>query len=240
MSDHLERTLRAMKSFEKLVEDARTVRLQFQDADMDVPKPLALLLGETGRERGSVWRGPQPPKRPTRAKEHWLWADAKSLVPFELAPAILRREKRHIPASEIVGIILSEFLPNQNTTSILNTGPRLEAQGIIKRFDDGWHLLDASKAPYLYEGVAWGPAEVFQSQTVAAFRRMLILDLLKVMPGGLMTMQILEHLKTSGLVRGPVPTKELTMDDMEVLERENKVRRVGNAKKWVLNNDSKQ
>jgi len=99
--------------------------------------------------------------------------------------------------------------------------------------DDGWKLGDPESAAVIYNGAAWGPPRVFQKYELAAHRREIILHLLKLHPGGLMTMQIVNLLEGSNHCKAPI-NKYLLKADMEILQKARRVKRISNSRKWEL------
>lgn len=88
------------------------------------------------------------------------------------------------------------------------------------------------RAPILFEGRLWGPANIFQKYEIADHRREAILWLLQKFPGQ-QIVQIVERLQDCEWVRAP-KNKDLVKADMQILEKDGLVERRGNTRKWQL------
>ncbi len=234
----LAKEIRALESLSKLMKAAEECRNLFDEAGMDYPEPLRRVLGQIKPEDAAgatrtIQIPPPPVSRPTGVGDGWIYVPKDALTPQTVVLGVLRDAAAPMP----VGQIVSEVSANEcdaNDGSIANIGTRLQRLGIIERTDDGWRLLDKSKAPLLNGKYAWGPAEgVFMKQEVAARRREAIVYVLGLFPSGLMNMQIVEQLEACAWLKTPL-SKDLVKMDLEDLKAAGRVKRVGNTNKWVL------
>jgi hypothetical protein len=154
----------------------------------------------------------------------------RDLSPVNLALAVLAASGVEM-APKAALTEARKVWPDVVSGSFYNVGTRLERDGLIRKTDSGWAIVDASKAPVINVGYAWGPVAIFSRWEVASHRRELILHLLGDR-GGQMIMQIVAALAKDGC-KAPV-TKDLVKVDMQCLQKDEKVKRVGNSKKWVL------
>lgn len=113
-----------------------------------------------------------------------------------------------------------------------NIGTRLSGKQ-INRTDSGWQLISPEETGVLHEGYLWGPRAFFHKYELAAHRRLAILHVLSFFNGGLQLRQILEWLRKCNWVHAPV-NKDLLKADLEILDRDEKIRKVGNSGKWEL------
>jgi hypothetical protein len=124
------------------------------------------------------------------------------------------------------------MVPTVSSGSISNIGTRLNGKS-IQRQDDGWVIVDPSKAGIIKDGFLWGPPSIFEKHELAAHRRDAILHLLKHYNAGLQAVQIVEQLHNCHWIQAPI-NKDLLKADLEVLQQAGKIRRRGNSKKWEL------
>ena len=224
----------ALRSLLSLLEQAERCRQLYERAGMTIPEPLRRILGIADADvaphpRVSVPPPTSPPK-PAEAQPGWIWIRSEDATPTSVVLAILRDSKEAIRAKD-VNAKVHAIQPEVITGSISNIGNRLDGEKIIQRTEEGWSLKERDKAPVFREGYFWGPPAVFGKQELAAHRRDGILHLLRVSPGGLQTSQIVEQLRVCPWLHAPL-NKELVQADIENLEREKKVRRRGNSRKW--------
>ena len=172
------------------------------------------------------------PVQAVGAQEEWLSIPAVEGTATSLVLAALRDKTTPVPVRR-VGELVAEINPRIPLGTIHNIGTRLSASGLIARTDDGWSLLQNEMAPLLDHGYLWGPRTVFDKQDLAAHRREAILHVLECFSSGLQVVQIVEQLKATTWVQAPV-SKDLLKADMEILENDRRVRRVGNSKKWEV------
>lgn len=227
----------AYASFAKLLTQVDECKRLFERAGIDVPEPLKRLMGTANGNRRRRTRVSIPaldrdyrPIQAVEAQEEWLSIPAVEGTATSLVLAALRDKSTPVPVRR-VGELVAEVNPRIALGSIHNIGTRLSAQGVIRRTEDGWALLRNEASPLLDHGYLWGPRNVFDKPDLAAHRREAILHILECFPGGLQIVQIVEQLKSTSWVLAPV-SKDLLKADMEILENDRKVRRVGNSKKW--------
>jgi hypothetical protein len=234
-TDRLNAEQEAVRSVLSLIELAERSRQLHERAGMTMPEPLRRILGIVDTPE----RSPQPrvtvpaptsPPRPQEAQPGWIWINAEDASPTSVVLAILRGSKEPIRAKDVTAKVHA-IQPKVITGSISNIGNRLDGDKIIQRTDEGWSLKERDKAPVFHDGYFWGAPGVFGKQELAAHRRDGILHLLHVSPGGLQAAQIVEQLRVCPWLHAPL-NKELVQADIENLEREKKVRRRGNSRKW--------
>jgi hypothetical protein len=227
----------ATQSLVKLLEQARRCQLLYERAQMAFPEPLKRLLSMNGAATVAVARreisipAPQPPPAPTSAKPDWLWIPQESATPTSITLAILRASKTPMPAREVVAKVM-DVLPNVPRGSVNNIGTRLNGKSIYRQ-DSGWQVINPEGAGILHEGYLWGPREFFHKYELAVHRRAAILHILSFFQGGLQPRQLLEQLRKCSWVHAPV-NKDLLKADLEILDQNEKIRRVGNSGKWEL------
>jgi hypothetical protein len=233
---------KALQAHLKLIEHAGEVRRLFEEAGMALPPSVATLLGEGSsnsqagvREPRMVVTPPESPQRPLEAEKDWVWVPASDLSVTTLVLGILRQHQRPLRPPELFAEI-QRYNPDANFGSMLNIGLRLNGV-LIERSEQGWKVTNQEQAPVLHEGHAWGPAGVFLKQEVAAHRRVLICHILRAAgPKGMQTMDITRQLQNSTYCRAPV-SKDLVKMDMQALEGEHKVRKVGYSRRWTIIDD---
>jgi len=227
-----------MQSLLSLMEAARECRRLYDAANMNVPEPLARLLGEEPSPSASTGAKPRlivpPPERPSAPAEYrddWIWIPLSAATATTLVLGVLRGATVPMAAKEVVARV-QRVRPDAVGGTIANIGTRLSST-VLRRTDQGWSLEDSSRAPVLFGDFAWGSPDVFGKQELAAHRRQTILHVLRVNPDGLQTTQLLKMLGRCPWLRAPV-TKDLVKIDMEELQGDGQVRRIGNTRKWAL------
>ena len=233
--------LKAQEALLQLMQDAKEVARLFKAAGLDTPNPLERLFGTT--EKRTRGRGHQqfdissfePPNKPAEAQADWIWVDVPELTTATLALAVLREAGGGPMTASRICDSASRYQPNLNRTSLMNVGPRLDGK-VIKRTPEGWILDDPTKAALIFEARAWGPIDVFLMQDITSFRRSIIRHILQALPSGLMAMQILDQLKKFDYYKFPL-NKELVQDDLEAMQTQTAVKRIGNSRKWTLTKD---
>lgn len=226
----------AMKSLLALFESAKRTRRLFDEANMSLPEPLARFLGEE-RSRGPTVReptlqipSPDWPKPPADvAGTRHITVRLNELAPTTLVVALLQKAGGPLRAKELVGQV-QNILPNASYGTIMNIGSRL-SDDLINKGSDGWSLKAGAKAPLIHGDRAWGEPELFSKQDVAAHRREAVEHLLRLNPGGLQIVQVVEQLKLCEWMLAPV-SKDLVKIDVQELAQEGRAQRVGNSKKW--------
>lgn len=235
----LAKELRALEALSKMVKAAEDCRNLFDEAGMAYPEPLRRLLGlmkpeDAGmtRREPSIQIPPPDVSRPPGVADGWIYVPKAALTPQTVVLGLLREVGVPLPVKQVVTAVRATGC-EANDGSIANIGTRLASQGVITRSDSGWSLVDKEKAPILNGKYAWGTADMFMKQEVAARRRDAILHMLKLFPAGLMSLQIVEQLEGCAWLKTPL-SKDLVKMDMEDLKRDGLVRRSGTTKKWVL------
>ena len=179
---------------------------------------------------------PPTPAKPPEWKKDWVWVRLSELTPTSLVLGLLRRENRPVLPSEMVAMT-RQYHPDINQGTIYNLGLRLRDKR-IENGGNGWTLIDPATAPVIHDEYAWGPPSVFQSFDLAAFRREAVLHVLRaVSPDGLMAMQIVRHLQQFKSPRVPVD-KTMMKVDLDILQGKEKVKQIGNSRKWALSKSS--
>ncbi len=233
---------KAYESFRKLMASADETRTLFEEADLELPEPLARFLGVVPHEeaqglRISVSPPPHPPC-PPEADPDWIWVPIHDLLLQTMMLAIMRGHGGPISAKAIQEKA-SVYDPDVNLTSLYNAGARLEKDEILSKLEHGWSLNNPSDAPVLHGEYAWGPPRVFSRQEIAAHRRLIIHHLLSVAPDGMQVMQIVRHFRQDPALYPPAlgaVTKDLVKIDLEKMSSYRRVRRVGQSRKWVAIN----
>jgi hypothetical protein len=225
----------AAKSLVDLYDLAKKCQELHAAARMPVPEPLKRLLGVSEDNTNSGTKNSDPVnapdhRRPPGATEEWLSIKVSEAGVSAVALAILR-ESGTIRPRDLNRAVL-EKLPEATSGSVANMGTRLQGT-IIDRTDEGWKLLNKEAAGIIIDDRIWGPSSAFQTQDIAAHRRESILHILSAYPSGLQIVQIVEQLRKCSWVHAPV-NKDLLKADMEVLQKQEKVRRRGNSKKWEV------
>lgn len=225
------------ESFAALLRRAEELAAAFQDAGIQTPEPLKRLFDEDQKEDDSkaVQLPLIPPIRreniPTDAGKDWISIWAQEGTPTSVTLALLRGSKEPVRPRDLNQRVL-EILPDATAGSVANIGTRLGGS-VIDRGEDGWSLARIDSAPVLFDGFLWGPPSVFQKQEIAAHRREALLYVLERFPSGLQIVQIADELKKLGWVKAPI-NKDLVKDDVNVLAKEQKIRRRGNSGKWEI------
>jgi hypothetical protein len=228
----------ATKSLLALQEAAERCREAYERAHMGLPEPLKRFLGlmepapaEKPKPAVSI---PEPDlRRPPGSHPDWFSVPLVSATPTSTALAVLRESGGGPLRAGLVTDRVLALLPNSSSGSVANVGTKLTTEGLIERTDEGWRLTDSSKAPVLFEGRLWGPPAAFGKYEIAAYRREVVLHLLRLAPTGLQTTQVVEQLRQCPWLVAPV-NKEVVQDDIEVLRAEKRIRRRGASKKWEL------
>ena len=149
------------------------------------------------------------------------------MSPQGLALALLRENASPVQPKEIAEYVAQTLGENNvNLRSVYNVGPRLQKEGLIEKSSDGWELTDPSRAPVVHEGHAWGSQSVFTRQEIAAYRRELILGLLRRSADGLLAMQITRELEKSEFCK-VTANKDVVKLDLQALVAEKKIKRHG-------------
>jgi hypothetical protein len=230
----------AYESVKAVLAAARRCQELHERAGLALPQRVQWLLGvaaspaATRTEVQPAARIPAPElsDRPKGAAPDWIAIPTKDATVTTVALAILRAAGEPIRSRDVTERVMN-LLPNSTSGSVANAGTRLVAEGLVDRSDDGWLLLKPERAAVLQDGRLWGPQGIFVKQEVAAHRREAILHVLKHFPKGLQIVQTVEELKNCLWLHAPT-NKDLVKMDMKALLDVQKVRRVGNTKKWQL------
>jgi hypothetical protein len=236
----LDKETRAYEALSRLMKVAAECRVVFDEVGLEYPPPLRRILGEDELEAGNAHGSPRPVRisapsvaRPEGVPDGWVNVPMEAVNPQTVVLGVLRDATVPMTVKQVVAEVKARGTREVNDGSIANIGTRLEGAHVIERTDDGWALVDRSRAPLLNGPYAWGAPDVFMKQELAARRREAILHVLRMFPAGLMNMQIVERLESCTWLKTPL-AKDLIKMDMEDLQRAEKVKRVGNTKKWVL------
>jgi hypothetical protein len=228
----------AMESMIKLLEQAKRCQMLYERAHMSFPEPLKRVLGQSGNGAGAApiqetLNIPEPtrPPMPDGAKSDWIWVKQEDATVTSVALALLRAANAPVRPRDLITEVMN-ILPDANRGSVNNIGTKFGG-GLIDRTDDGWRITNPEKAGIFSGGYLWAPKEVFQQFELAAHRRDAIVHVLRNFPGGLQLRQILEQLKRCAWMRAPL-NKHLLKADLNVLDEQKKIRRVGNSGKWGL------
>lgn len=236
----IDRELRAYASMAQLLTLAKETQKLFEAAGSALPEPLVRLLNiaPSGNDRPPRTTLPrisvspmESPPRPSEAESSWIWVPIESLRVSELVLGVLRDQTTRVPAPQVVELA-KRLRPDIVAGSVMNAGARMDGIHIDRSYE-GWKLIDPTMVPLLYQGNAWGPPSVFYETELAAHRRLVILHILRAMPSGLMLVQLVEHVRDSGLCQASV-NKDLVKGDLEALLAAKKVRQVSNSRKWEL------
>src|SRR5260370_32742253 len=232
-------TAEAYQKFAQALEELESSRKLFELAGEPLPEKLKEFFGinrNHGRasEISVTITPPQRVSRPEEAADEWLSIPVKDATATSLVLAVLRKTNRPVPAKEVVELV-HRMNPMLTGGSIHNIGTRLDGK-IIHRSDAGWTLIDVDKAGFVHDGYLWGPKQIFDKQELAAHRREAILTILKGIPGGLQTVQLVELLRSTAWVQAPA-SKDLVKADMELLEAHSKVRKISNSRKCSVRED---
>lgn len=236
MGNDFKATAQAYQKFAQVLEDLEATKLLFESAGEPLPEQLKEFFGV--RHSGGKIHQPlmtiQQPRRASRPEEvgdEWISVEVKEVTATGLVLAVLRQASAPLPAKEVVELV-TKINPHIPRGSINNIGTRL-ARTLIHRTDEGWRLLDPNKAGIICDGYLWGPKDIFDKPEIAAHRREAILQILRAFSSGLQTVQIVDQLRGTPWVHAPA-SKDLVKADMELLERNGKVRKISNSRKWCL------
>lgn len=225
----------AYRTLNELMLQADKSKQLFERAGLALPEPIKRLFnmteGNTKRSRLPAVPPPETRSRPSGFQDEWIMVDVSHAMPVTMVPVALGKAGKSLRASELV-LAVQKYLPEAASGSIVNTLARLKGVS-IDRADDGWKLIDASKAPVLHEGKLWGLPALFQKAEVASHRRDALVHVLRHYETGLQALQILEQLKACSWLHAPL-TKDLVKEDLKALEMAHKIRRRGNTKKWEI------
>lgn len=224
----------ATRSFLDLQEQAERCRDMYVRAHMRLPEPLRRFLdidatdGAGSQPSLSGMAPPQFPK-PSIATDEWVWVEFARTLPMTAIPAVLRDESQPLRARDVVTKVV-QLLPKASAGSVANLFSKLDGK-VIRREQDGWVLINREKAPIVYDGRLWGTSDVFQQTEIAAYRRDIIVHVLRQFDSGLQIVQIVDQLQRLEWLQAPF-NKDLVKADMQALQVDGRVRHRGNSRKW--------
>jgi len=225
----------AQRSLMEFYERAEECRLLFERANIPLPEALKRVLGMNGsgakQTSQPIIPPPDRPSMPPDATSDWIWIRAKEATPNTLVLALLRAAGGVLRSKDVT-TKMQAILPDVSRGTISNVGTRLKGTA-IELTDDGWRLIDMTKAGILHKGYLWGHPDSFGKTELAAQRRDAILHVLGMFDSGLQIVQIVENLRRCAWVVAPI-NKDLLKDDIAILLAQGKIRRRGNTKKWEL------
>src|SRR3989338_960103 len=227
---------KAYTAFLAWLDEGKKVWSIFDEEGVPVPSTLKRALSDVNSSsKNQVMRTPvrepEKPEMPPQAHEDWLWIEVKDASLRTLVLAILN-EGKSLPIKDIIKRV-KQIDPNANEGSIYNIGSQEEK---MQKTDEGWwRLQDGVEAPILFKNHIWAPADLFQKQDLAAFRRMAVRHLLAISSDGLQIMQVYRQLKDADWLRTP-KSKDLIKADLLIMKKEKRVKTLGHSKKWTLIN----
>lgn len=241
MSRDFQAVSEAYQKFAQVLKELEVSKRLFESAGEPLPEQLKEFFGggrSNGRNPISRLNIPQPhrDKRPAEASDDWISIATQDVAATNLTLAVLRSANGPVRASDVADLV-SSINPDVTRGAISNIGTRLNGT-LISRTEDGWTLTDKSKAGIICDGYFWGPVDIFEVQEKAAHRREAILQILLNFVSGLQIVQLVEQLRGCSWMKAPA-SKDLLKLDLEVLQRNHKVRRISNSKKWVLEKEGK-
>lgn len=252
MDGRFSKEYEALTALTRLMADAETCKRLHEEAGLPLPRPLAVLF-DVGQPLDSsnanppapapasalaIPRLPRPKRLPRGVTEDWIHLPIEEVQETSLVLSALNTYMSVAP-SEIIKRVQA-LRPEANTGTIANIGSRLEKERIIRRDHDGWILVDRKCTIEITDKYIWGPPDVFQKQELAAYRRMVILHVLRSWSDGLQVAQITRILEYNcEWLSDAIPvTKFLVKVDIEVLAARKLVKRIGGSKKWGLTQES--
>lgn len=221
---------KAAQSVINLIAAIRECKSVHDNAGLGYPDILARIVAPHNALPSRVEEGMNE-TRPDGVGVDWVWIKVREAYSTTLALAVLRILGSPSPPNQLTAKV-TEMRPDLSTGSIYNLGVRLEGKSIT-RSNEGWSLIDESKAPVLDGDTIWSPQESLSSHEIAAIRRRAIKELLTEYSAGLEAVQILERLLKHTSLKAPV-NKDLVKSDLEKMFSEGDIRRRGNTRKWEL------
>jgi hypothetical protein len=226
--------------FAQVLKELEVCKKLFESAGEPLPEQLKEFFGASrvnGRPVATInIVQPDHGHRPPEAADDWISIETGDVMATNLVLAVLRSKNVPVKASDVADMV-SEINADVTRGAISNIGTRLSGT-LINRTEEGWSLIDKTKAGIIRGKYFWGPNDIFEVQEKAAHRREAILHILEHFQGGLQIVQLVEQLRACSWMKAPA-SKDLLKADMEILQKEHKVRRIGNSKKWVLERESK-
>ena len=241
----IERKAIAAYALQRVMAEIEACKRVHEQAGLPMPSlPVAMLRPEESpkvNERPALFTIPRPPApdgTPLRGfTDKWIYlplkdAQATSLVLAILNPAVAT------PLPELVTLV-QEFKKNVNKGTIANIGTRLFRERLIQRTEKGWTLSHAKASSLVIDGdVIWGEPKDFQPEELAAFRRNMILHVMRSFSDGVQVAQLAKILNPKTHCPWFNPTipvnKFLITADLKALAKENLVTMIPETKKWGL------
>ena len=126
-----------------------------------------------------------------------------------------------------------QFDPEVRLMAVHNAGRRLEDDGVVKRDDDAWSLVDKAQAPLIFGDHAWGPPSIFAGKEQASYRRAFLLHAIRSFKGGLQVMQVVKAAEESADYKLTKISKDMVMDDLAIMKELGLVDKVEETRKWI-------
>jgi hypothetical protein len=241
MDGRFSKEFEALNALTSLMADAETCKRLHEEAGLPLPRPLAVLFDlEKPRDDSSanppaleIPRPPRP-KRSPRGSTEWIYLPIEEAQETSLVLAVLSINIAVTPSAIVERV--QSLRPQVNKGTIANIGTRLEQEQIIRRDHNGWMLVHGKPTPEIIDNYIWGTPGAFQKQELAAYRRMVILHVLRSYSDGLQVAQLTRTLETHcPWLSEDIPvTKFLVKADIEALADKKLVRMIDGSKKWGL------
>lgn len=246
MSDRFSKESEAVAAYAKLMADAEACKRLYEDAGEPLPRRLAVMFdpentrdaSKTGSSlMAEIPRPPRPKKPwPRGATEEWIYFPITEAQETSLVLAVLSPQMA-IPVSEIIARVQA-LRPDVtvNKGSIANIGSRLKQEGTIRYEHTGWILTHGEQTPEILDEYIWGTPDMFQKQELAAYRRLVILHVLRSVSDGLQVSQLTRTIEEQcPWLSDAIPvTKFLVKVDIGILAEKKLVRKIGGSQKWGL------
>lgn len=238
--EDLQNQIEATESYLRLLNEARECRKLYLRAGMQLPPLLAMMFEEQNQGAVQLTLGMGGPDidssrlstKPPEAEDDWISLRAEDASPTTVALALLRGQNgRPIRAKDLSDLVTA-ILPHVASGSIYNLLNRLENESLAFEVEEGWEVRDEDVAGIISRGYLWSPPERLTKMDLAAHRREAILHLL-TKDRYLQVMQIVNKLRNWSWVHAPI-NKDLVKDDMQVLEKKGRARRIGDSRNWEL------
>jgi hypothetical protein len=232
----LELEEKAIAAYKKAIDAVRECGVAYENAGMAPPDRIVRFMTSSAasvadpKPRMPQLPPPARPQQPPDARPSWLWLPFDSVTPTTAILAILRTAGGTLSPSDIKARIDALREEPVSKGVVANIGTRLDGKDIV-RTDDGWSLLNREAAPVLHESNVWGPKEAFETYDIAEHRRRCVMHVLRQQE--LQVMQILRTLEECSWIHAPL-SKDLLKTDLQLLDSENKAKRIGNSGKWRL------
>lgn len=241
MNGRFGKEFEALTALAKLMADADTCKRLYEEAGLPLPRPLAVMFdlekppGVSMADPPAVVipRPARPPRSP-RGSTDWIYFPIDEAQETSLVLAVLSTNIPVTPSAVVERV--QSLRPQVNKGTIANIGSRLEQERRIRRDHNGWMLIHGTNAPEIFDDFIWGSPDAFQKQELAAYRRMVILHVLRSCSDGLQVAQLTRALETQcPWLSEDIPvTKFLVKADMKALADKKLVKIIGDSKKWGL------